>query len=210
MTVASSASTERGSPPAGRRAASAVPRSSSLLTLDAVWLAATLTFAFLVGTLLQADQTDYWWTVKLGEGLLAGGPDPPIAQIHPQLQRHPVGTVLNSPVSSHEPTSDAGLSRKEAEARLRKLGAPPETSSRSTSSIIAGNVFTLFNAIIAVFFVSLFSVFGRPDIGLILAGVLLGPVIAFAWIDYAILARNARRYQEEERRSQATGPGPLP
>jgi cation-transporting ATPase E len=56
-------------------------------------------------------------------------------------------------VPSHEPTSDAGLSKKEAAARLRKLGPPPETSSRSTSSIIAGNVFTLFNAIIAVFFV---------------------------------------------------------
>ena len=50
-------------------------------------------------------------------------------------------------------TPDTGLSSKEAAARLRKLGAPPETSSRSTSSIIAGNVFTLFNAIIAVFFV---------------------------------------------------------
>jgi cation-transporting P-type ATPase E len=56
-------------------------------------------------------------------------------------------------VSSHESTSAGGLSKKEAAARLRKLGPPPETSSRSTSSIIAGNVFTLFNAIIAVFFV---------------------------------------------------------
>src|SRR6201991_3624008 len=46
-----------------------------------------------------------------------------------------------------------GLSSKEAHDRLRKLGAPQETSSRSTSSIIAGNVFTLFNAIIGVFFV---------------------------------------------------------
>ena len=42
---------------------------------------------------------------------------------------------------------------KKAKARLRKLGPPPETSSRSTSSIVAGNVFTLFNAIIGVFFV---------------------------------------------------------
>jgi hypothetical protein len=43
------------------------------LTLDHVWLAATLTFAFLAGTLLRADNPDYWWTVKLGEGLLATG-----------------------------------------------------------------------------------------------------------------------------------------
>jgi cation-transporting ATPase E len=48
---------------------------------------------------------------------------------------------------------DQGLSSSEAGARLRKLGPPPETSSRSTSSIVAGNIFTLFNGIIAVFFV---------------------------------------------------------
>ncbi|HEX6602450.1 MAG TPA: cation-translocating P-type ATPase [Solirubrobacterales bacterium] len=48
---------------------------------------------------------------------------------------------------------DQGLSSKEAAARLRKLGPPPENSSRSLASIVAANVFTLFNAIIAVFFV---------------------------------------------------------
>ena len=51
------------------------------------------------------------------------------------------------------PSPEQGLSAAEADKRLRKLGPPPETSSRSTSSIVAGNVFTLFNAIIAVFFV---------------------------------------------------------
>ena len=51
------------------------------------------------------------------------------------------------------PTMDQGLSAKEAAARLRKLGPPPETSSRSLASIVAGNVFTLFNAIIGAFFV---------------------------------------------------------
>jgi magnesium-transporting ATPase (P-type) len=49
--------------------------------------------------------------------------------------------------------TERGLSSAEAAKRLRKLGPPPETSSRSTSSIVAGNVFTLFNAIIGVFFV---------------------------------------------------------
>jgi cation-transporting P-type ATPase E len=51
------------------------------------------------------------------------------------------------------PGTDQGLSGKEAAARLRKLGPPPEDSSRSLASIVAANVFTLFNAIIAVFFV---------------------------------------------------------
>jgi len=50
------------------------------------------------------------------------------------------------------PSMDQGLSAKEAAARLRKLGPPPETSSRSLASIVAGNVFTLFNAIIGAFF----------------------------------------------------------
>ncbi len=57
-------------------------------------------------------------------------------------------------------TTDAaerGLSSAEAAKRLRKLGTPPDTSSRSVSSIVAGNVFTLFNAIIGVFFVLILS-----------------------------------------------------
>jgi cation-transporting P-type ATPase E len=53
--------------------------------------------------------------------------------------------------------AERGLSSAEAAKRLRKLGAPPDSSSRSTSSIVAGNVFTLFNAIIGVFFVLILS-----------------------------------------------------
>jgi len=52
-----------------------------------------------------------------------------------------------------KPSPDQGLSSQEAAARLRKLGPPPENSSRSTASIVAGNVFTLFNLIIGAFFV---------------------------------------------------------
>jgi cation-transporting P-type ATPase E len=50
------------------------------------------------------------------------------------------------------PSPDQGLSATEAAARLRKLGPPPQDSSRSMASIVAANVFTLFNAIIAGFF----------------------------------------------------------
>jgi magnesium-transporting ATPase (P-type) len=53
--------------------------------------------------------------------------------------------------------TEQGLASAEAAKRLRKLGAPPDTSSRSISSIVAGNVFTLFNAIIGVFFVLILS-----------------------------------------------------
>jgi cation-transporting P-type ATPase E len=53
--------------------------------------------------------------------------------------------------------AEQGLTSAEAAKRLRKLGAPPDTSSRSVASIVAGNVFTLFNAIIGVFFVLILS-----------------------------------------------------
>src|SRR6266480_4394567 len=46
-----------------------------------------------------------------------------------------------------------GLSGDEAARRLAKLGLPEATTSRSVASIIAGNVFTLYNAILGTFFV---------------------------------------------------------
>jgi cation-transporting P-type ATPase E len=56
-----------------------------------------------------------------------------------------------------EAGAELGLTGAEAAKRLRKLGPPDEPSSRSVSSIVAGNVFTLFNAIIGVFFVLILS-----------------------------------------------------
>jgi magnesium-transporting ATPase (P-type) len=64
---------------------------------------------------------------------------------------------MTAPAVDIQDTAAQGLSSAEAAKRLRKLGAPPETSSRSAASIVAGNVFTLFNAIIGVFFVLVLS-----------------------------------------------------
>jgi cation-transporting ATPase E len=50
-----------------------------------------------------------------------------------------------------------GLTSKEAAKRLRKLGPIENRSSRSVASIVVGNVFTLFNLIIGVFFVIVLS-----------------------------------------------------
>jgi cation-transporting P-type ATPase E len=48
-----------------------------------------------------------------------------------------------------------GLTSAEAAGRLARLGPVEPTSSRSVSSIVAANVFTLFNAILGAFFVLL-------------------------------------------------------
>src|ERR687887_881936 len=50
-----------------------------------------------------------------------------------------------------------GLSSAEAARRLAKLGPPEREASRSMASIVAGNVFTLFNAILGTFFVLLLA-----------------------------------------------------
>ncbi len=55
------------------------------------------------------------------------------------------------------PRAGQGLSSEEAARRLKDLGPAEPHTSRSTSSIIAGNVFTLFNAIIGVFFILILS-----------------------------------------------------
>jgi magnesium-transporting ATPase (P-type) len=76
------------------------------------------------------------------------------------------------------PTDDpgSGLSSAEAAERLRALGAAQPHSSRSTSSIVAGNVFTLFNLIIGVFFVLILS------LGLIADAVFGMIAIVNTWI----------------------------
>src|SRR4051794_10438983 len=50
-------------------------------------------------------------------------------------------------------THPRGLTSAEAAQRLNRLGLPEPATSRSVASIIAGNVFTLFNAILGTFFV---------------------------------------------------------
>src|SRR5918998_1008451 len=64
-----------------------------------------------------------------------------------------------------------GLSAADAERRLSRLGPVESKTSRSVASIVAANVFTLFNAIILVFFVLILSLglFADALFGLIAA-----------------------------------------
>jgi len=48
--------------------------------------------------------------------------------------------------------------------------------------------------IIALMFLTLFTVFGRPDIGLIVILILFVPMILCAWLGYAKLKRRAAAY----------------
>jgi hypothetical protein len=56
---------------------------------------------------------------------------------------------------------------------------------------------TAVPAVIGLMFLTLFTVFGRPDIGLIFDAIVLLPIVIGAWLDHALLARRARRYRVE-------------
>jgi hypothetical protein len=56
---------------------------------------------------------------------------------------------------------------------------------------------TVVPSVLALMFLTLFAVFGRPDIGLIFDAIILLPIIIVAWLDYALLASRARRYLAE-------------
>jgi hypothetical protein len=55
----------------------------------------------------------------------------------------------------------------------------------------------LVSGTMSLMFLTLFSAFGRPDIGLLVAGFLFVPVGLFPWIGYARLKRRAGAYLAE-------------
>ncbi len=58
-------------------------------------------------------------------------------------------------------------------------------------------VLTILPLVVGLMFYGLFSVFGSPVIGLVLAAILIVSIGLGAWLDYALLARRARRYMTE-------------
>jgi hypothetical protein len=56
---------------------------------------------------------------------------------------------------------------------------------------------TAVPSLLALMFLTLFGVFGRPDIGLVFVAIVLLPIVIGAWIDYTLLARRAQRYLAE-------------
>lgn len=55
----------------------------------------------------------------------------------------------------------------------------------------------------SLIFLSLFTVFGRPDIGLLIVALFFGPIALFSWLGYRGLERKAAAYRVEEARFTA-------
>ena len=56
---------------------------------------------------------------------------------------------------------------------------------------------TAVPAFLSTVLFTLFAVFGRPDIGIVVAALLFLPIAAGAWRGYFLLQRRARRYLVE-------------
>ena len=54
--------------------------------------------------------------------------------------------------------------------------------------------------IIALMFLTLFTVFGRPDIGFVVILILFVPMIVFSWLGYKKLERKGKAYLAERAR----------
>lgn len=63
---------------------------------------------------------------------------------------------------------------------------------------------------LALAFLLLFTVFQRPDVGAVLALILLGPPVALAWLDDALLRRRAAAYLRELQAHEARSAGKAP
>ena len=89
---------------------------------------------------------------------------------------------------------------------------PPSAGSRTargaTDPLPADDLgIAVVPGIIALMFLTLFTVFGRPDIGFAVILILFVPMILFAWVGYARLKRRAAayladraRFEEEKKR----------
>lgn len=61
---------------------------------------------------------------------------------------------------------------------------------------------TIVPGFMAAIVLTLLTVFGRPDIGLVAIGLIFGPMIALAWWDYLRIARQAREYMARQAAEQ--------
>ena len=56
---------------------------------------------------------------------------------------------------------------------------------------------TAVPSIVGVMILAIFTVFGRPDIGLKFVAIILLPIVLGAWWDFSRMASRARRYRHE-------------
>lgn len=111
-----------------------------------------------------------------------------------------------------EPVADAAWQARQRYWRRKlgrlRLGAEPMEEQLARYRRVTW-MLTAVPLVIGSIFLSLFTAFRRPDVGLILASVLLLPIVVIAWLDDALLRLRAAHYAREraeyERRQAGAG-----
>jgi hypothetical protein len=118
-------------------------------------------------------------------------------------------TEPNPTLEGSDPDWDARQRDWQRKLGRIRLGAEPveEQLARFRRATV---MITVVPGVIALIFLSLFTAFGRPDVGVVLVLILLFPIVANAWFDDAMLRRRAGRYlrevrEYEERRAKGAG-----
>ncbi len=118
--------------------------------------------------------------------------------------------------STNHPASETG-SPPAPTARELALGRKLGRRIRLGAEPIGRQLDLRFRAIVAMtgilagvgsMFLAIFAAFGRPDVGFAVGGLILGPVAAWAWLDFALLRHRALAYDREVAASEMTGTPP--
>jgi hypothetical protein len=115
-------------------------------------------------------------------------------------------------VPEPEPGPDADWQRRERYWRRKlgriRLGAEPIGDQVAKYRRVTW-MLTAVPLVLALIFVGLFTAFGRPDVGGVLALVLFLPMIVVAWVDFGLLSLRAGRYlrELEAQRGRRSTPG---
>ncbi len=116
------------------------------------------------------------------------------------FETRPYERTMQRSTAKHDTDTDAAWAARLRHwrrklRRLRLEAEPLETQLARYRRVTWA--LTAIPVIIALMFVALFSAFRRPDVGIVLALILLAPVVAVAWIDDGLLRRRARNYTRE-------------
>lgn len=108
------------------------------------------------------------------------------------------------PETSRETTWDARRSYWQRRLRRLVLDAEPIEEQLARYRRATWGL-TVAPLVMGSILVALFTAFGAPAIGLTVAGLLMAPIVAFAWLDDWRLRRTAAAYQRERRAFEARG-----
>src|SRR4051794_6266091 len=66
---------------------------------------------------------------------------------------------------------------------------------------------TVVASVVAAMFLMIFSAFRRPEIAVIIIGILLAPMVGLAWIDFRALRGRFEAYEAERKKLAKSEPG---